>query len=125
MVIVGPVPLRGIPQELCRRPHRVRSTSATLWGMSLREDEADSLSQRELRNESGRVLRAVSEGQSFILTNNGVPVGRIVALDAPAPALRITRPARRKGGWSSVGVERKRSERDLAAVIDDLREDRM
>ncbi|MFT4156421.1 MAG: hypothetical protein QM630_00605 [Microbacterium sp.] len=36
------------------------------------------LSQRELRNQSGRVPRLVSAGQSFVLTNRGVAVGRIV-----------------------------------------------
>lgn len=51
--------------------------------MSISEPQAESLSPRELRNESGRVLRAVSEGHSFVLTNSGVPVGRIVPLDAP------------------------------------------
>ena len=32
----------------------------------------------------GRVLRAVSEGQPFVLTNGGVPVAGIMPLDAPA-----------------------------------------
>ncbi|MBX3088711.1 MAG: type II toxin-antitoxin system prevent-host-death family antitoxin, partial [Cryobacterium sp.] len=64
--------------------------------MSRGDSRIESLSQRELRNESGRVLRAVSEGSSFILTNRGVPVGRIVPLDAPPPSLTIARPARRQ-----------------------------
>lgn len=85
----------------------------------------ESLSQRELRNESGRVLRAVSEGHSFVLTNSGVPVGRIVPLDAPVPALPIARPARREGGWAALAIERKTTERSLAAIVDDLREDRV
>lgn len=84
----------------------------------------ESLSQRELRNESGRVLRAVGEGHSFILTNSGVPVGRIVPLDAPAPALRITRPARRTGGWADLRITRKRTSQGLASILDDLRGDR-
>lgn len=33
--------------------------------------EEGTFSQRELRNESGRVLRAVSEGHTFLLTNSG------------------------------------------------------
>jgi prevent-host-death family protein len=84
----------------------------------------ESLSQRELRNESGRVLRAVSEGNSFILTNRGVPVGRIVPLDARAPALTIARPARRHGGWAALRIKRKTASRSLAEILDDLREDR-
>lgn len=93
--------------------------------MSAIDPRAESLSQRELRNESGRVLRAVSEGHSFVLTNSGVPVGRIVPLDAPAPALAIARPARREGGWAALAIERKATERSLAAILDDLRGDRL
>lgn len=93
--------------------------------MNTHEPEVENLSQRELRNESGRVLRAVSEGHSFVLTNSGVPVGRIVPLDAPPPALPITRPARRKNGWAALAIERKASAQGLAAVLDDLRGDRL
>ncbi|HWU31910.1 MAG TPA: type II toxin-antitoxin system prevent-host-death family antitoxin [Marmoricola sp.] len=93
--------------------------------MGSSEPQAESLSQRELRNESGRVLRAVSEGHSFVLTNSGVPVGRIVPLDAPAAALPIARPARREGGWRALAIERKTSEHGLAAILDDLRGDRL
>lgn len=93
--------------------------------MGVTEPQAESLSQRELRNESGRVLRAVSEGHSFVLTNSGVPVGRIVPLDAPTPALTIARPARREGGWAALAIERKSAEQSLTAVLDDLRGDRL
>lgn len=88
------------------------------------EPQVESLSQRELRNESGRVLRAVAEGQTFVLTNSGVPVGRIVPLDAPAAALTIARPARRQGGWAALGIERQVGEGGLGAILDDLRSDR-
>lgn len=93
--------------------------------MSVSDSFAESLSQRELRNESGRVLRAVSEGHSFVLTNSGMPVGRIVPLDAPAPTLRIARPARREGGWKALAIERQAPEHSLAETLDDLRGDRL
>lgn len=93
--------------------------------MSSSEPQAERLSQRELRNESGRVLRAVSEGYSFVLTNSGVPVGRIVPLDAPAATLTIARPARREGGWRALAIERKTAEHSLTATLDDLRGDRL
>ncbi|MEE6283130.1 type II toxin-antitoxin system Phd/YefM family antitoxin [Georgenia sunbinii] len=93
--------------------------------MRITEPQVESLSQRELRNESGRVLRAVSEGHSFVLTNSGVPVGRIVPLDAPAPGLTIARPVRREGGWAALAIERKTTAQSLAATLDDLREDRL
>ena len=93
--------------------------------MSTSTPSAENLSQRQLRNESGRVLREVSEGHSFILTNSGTPVGRIVPLDAPEPSLPITRPARRTGGWKALGLKRKTSERALPSSLDDLRGDRL
>lgn len=53
------------------------------------------ISQRELRNASGDVMRALDRGESFTVTRNGVPVGeltpvhprRFVAKDAVLRAL--------------------------------------
>lgn len=36
------------------------------------------ISQRELRNDSAAVLRAVEAGESFIVTRNGVPLAELV-----------------------------------------------
>ena len=36
------------------------------------------ITQRELRNESGRIMRALDKGQSFVVTRNGVPVGELI-----------------------------------------------
>lgn len=102
-----------------------RSTRATVGVMSNDHADSETLSQRELRNESGRVLRAVSEGHSFLLTNSGVPVGRIVPVDAPPPGLTIVRPARRTGGWTELNIPRKRTARSIGESIDELREDRL
>lgn len=87
--------------------------------------QAESLSQRELRNESGRVLREVGQGRSFVLTNRGIPVGRIVPLDAPAPALPIARAAKRVGGWAALKPQPSEGDRPMARIIDELREDRV
>jgi len=38
------------------------------------------ITQRELRNESGRIMRALDRGKSFIITRNGVPVGELIPL---------------------------------------------
>lgn len=35
------------------------------------------LSQRELRNQSGEIMRALDQGEDFIVTRNGVPVGEL------------------------------------------------
>lgn len=35
------------------------------------------ITQRELRNNSGEIMRALDRGDSFIVTRNGVPVGEL------------------------------------------------
>ncbi|NDH15113.1 MAG: type II toxin-antitoxin system prevent-host-death family antitoxin, partial [Actinobacteria bacterium] len=40
-----------------------------------------SISHRELRNDSGRILREVQAGQSFIITNNGQPVAALKPIE--------------------------------------------
>jgi prevent-host-death family protein len=36
------------------------------------------ITQRELRNESGQIMRALDRGESFLVTRNGTPVGELV-----------------------------------------------
>lgn len=36
------------------------------------------ITQRELRNESGRIMRALDKGRAFVVTRNGVPVGELI-----------------------------------------------
>ncbi len=36
------------------------------------------ITQRELRNDSGRIMRALDEGKSFLVTRNGVPVAELL-----------------------------------------------
>jgi prevent-host-death family protein len=38
------------------------------------------VTQRELRNESGEIMRALDQGESFVVTRNGVPVGELIPL---------------------------------------------
>jgi antitoxin (DNA-binding transcriptional repressor) of toxin-antitoxin stability system len=35
------------------------------------------ITQRELRNDSGEVMRSLDRGDSFIVTRNGIPVGTL------------------------------------------------
>lgn len=35
------------------------------------------ISQRELRNDSGRIMRALDEGQTFVVTRHDEPVGEL------------------------------------------------
>jgi prevent-host-death family protein len=41
---------------------------------------AESITQRELRNDSGEIMRRLDQGESFIVTRNGVPVGELTPL---------------------------------------------
>ena len=38
------------------------------------------ISQRELRNDSGEIMRQLDQGESFIVTRNGVPVAELSPL---------------------------------------------
>ena len=38
---------------------------------------AKQISQRQLRNESGKIMRALDRGERFVVTRNGVPVGEL------------------------------------------------
>lgn len=41
---------------------------------------AREISQRELRNDSGEIMRQLHGGATFIVTRNGVPVGELTPL---------------------------------------------
>lgn len=78
---------------------------------------AREITQRELRNGSGEIMRELDKGETFIVTRNGVPVGelaplrrhRFVAAET-AVALFKTAPG--------VDYERFRSDVDAAAGQD-------
>jgi len=41
---------------------------------------AREITQRELRNDSGEIMRALDRGESFVVTRNGAPVGELIPL---------------------------------------------
>lgn len=41
---------------------------------------ARTITQRELRNESGEIMRALDRGESFVVTRNGVAVGELTPI---------------------------------------------
>ena len=41
---------------------------------------ARDVTQRQLRNESGEIMRGLDQGESFVVTRNGVPVGELTPL---------------------------------------------
>lgn len=57
---------------------------------------ARSITQRELRNDSGEIMRRLDRGETFVIIRNGVPVGeltpsrrhRFVAADAVVALFR-------------------------------------
>ena len=76
---------------------------------------AEQINQRTLRNDSGRVMRALDEGESFVVTRNGRPVGELVPLrrhrSVPAAAaVEVFRGAPR--------VDRNRFRADLDEAVD-------
>lgn len=78
-------------------------------------DVARKITQRELRNDSGAVMRALDRGESFVVTRNGVPVGELhpirhqefVAADLVAAVFSNAPP-----------VDLSRLRADLDAVVD-------
>ena len=41
---------------------------------------AREITQRELRNESGEIMRGLDRGESYVVTRNGVPVGELLPI---------------------------------------------
>lgn len=71
--------------------------------------------QRELRNESGAVLRAVQAGETFVVTRNGVPVAELRPLARPefVPRARVATAALR-----APRIDARRFRADLDAAVD-------
>jgi prevent-host-death family protein len=73
------------------------------------------ITQRELRNASGDIMRRLDEGETFIVTRNGVPVAeltplrrhRFVAAEAAVAMFR-----------TAPGVDYRQFRADLDAVVD-------
>ena len=73
------------------------------------------ITQRELRNESARVLREVQAGQTMVVTRNGVPVAEL----RPIPARSfVPRAAIAAAAHGAPRVEGKRLRADLDVVVD-------
>ncbi len=44
---------------------------------------ATTISQREFRNDSGEIMRRLDQGETFIVTRNGTPVGELTPVHRP------------------------------------------
>ena len=80
------------------------------------------ISQREFRNNSADIMRRLQAGESFTVTTNGKVVGSLTPATQPM-GLPITRPATQHGfaGFPLHSA----SETSLAAILDDVRGDRL
>ena len=73
------------------------------------------ISQRELRNDSGAILREVQAGQTIIVTRNGIPVADLRAV----PQRRfVPRAVIAEAARSAPRVNADRMRADLDAVVD-------
>ncbi|MGL5866898.1 MAG: hypothetical protein ACRCYX_13705 [Dermatophilaceae bacterium] len=76
---------------------------------------SEMISQRELRNDSGRIMRGLDAGQSYVLTRHSEPVGelrplrrrRLVDVAAVIEAFRSAPP-----------IDRQRFRDDLDGAVD-------
>ena len=77
------------------------------------------ITQRELRNDSGDIMRRLDDGETFVVTRNGVPVGELLPLRrhrfvAAETAVAMFRTA------PVVDYERFRADLDAAASQDPM-----
>ena len=73
------------------------------------------ISQRQLRNDSGEVMRALDSGESFVVTRNGVAVGEL----KPVQRHRfVTREAVNAAFARAALVDTERFRADLDRVLD-------
>jgi antitoxin (DNA-binding transcriptional repressor) of toxin-antitoxin stability system len=73
------------------------------------------VTQRELRNSSGRIMRALDRGEIFLVTRNGVPVGELrpVPRRAFVPADEIS-----AAFATAPAIDGRRFRRDVDALVD-------
>jgi prevent-host-death family protein len=76
---------------------------------------ARQITQRQLRNDSGEIMRALDRGESFTVTRNGTPVGELI----PFQQRRFVPAGVALAAFKGVArVDRKRFEADIDGVVD-------
>ena len=74
-----------------------------------------SITQRELRNDSGAVLRAVQAGETVTVTRNGTPVAEL----RPVPSTRlVARDLIAAAQSSAPRIDAERFRADVDSVVD-------
>jgi prevent-host-death family protein len=72
------------------------------------------ITQRELRNESGRIMRALDRGEAFTVTRNGVPVGELVPV---RPRVFVAAESVAAAFKGAPRIARRRLRRDMDALM--------
>jgi prevent-host-death family protein len=83
-----------------------------------------SISHRELRNDSGRILREVQAGQSFIITNNGQPVAALKPIEHDPLAGIRHQPPKRGARFADIKPEKGNSDESTLDALMYLRGER-
>jgi len=73
---------------------------------------------REISDEAHRLRIELEEGASFILTSDGVPIGKLTPLNEP----RVI-PAQSDASWEDLVLEPASEGLSVMEVLDELRED--
>lgn len=73
------------------------------------------ITQRELRNQSGEIMRALDKGESFLVTRNGVPVGELTPL---RQRMFVPAEAALAAFSGAPGMEFQRFRKDVDSLID-------
>jgi antitoxin (DNA-binding transcriptional repressor) of toxin-antitoxin stability system len=73
------------------------------------------ITQRELRNASGAIMRALDRGASFVVTRNGVPVGEL----RPVRRRRFVRASQVLASFAAASaLDARRFRREVDAILD-------
>jgi prevent-host-death family protein len=83
----------------------------------------ESVSQREMRNRSGDLLRRVAQGESVLVTNNGAPAAMIVPVSSDARSRLVAAGRLRAGTGLNVAAlpAPVRSAQSTAELLDEDR----
>jgi prevent-host-death family protein len=73
------------------------------------------ITQRELRNDSGAILREVQSGQTLLVTRNGMPVAEVRPIQ---PRRFVPRAAIAGAVERAPKIDAKRFRNDIDAIID-------
>jgi antitoxin (DNA-binding transcriptional repressor) of toxin-antitoxin stability system len=81
----------------------------------LRSEFMREITQRQLRNDSGEIMRELDRGESFLVTRNGTPVGEL----RPIRRRRFVPAELAIAAFSGIGkIDRERFRADIDRAVD-------